>query len=162
MQEYGYSELDAVEVAAVEVALSVTSQPNTVTHVEITEEAVVTVAVSTSKDVLVKQISADSVLQPSSGPSLGFGSYVGNLSGPIVIAGQGGSVPLMPIEMESDGGKVIPGGGPGGRIPSGKLNSQPPISIFPKRMHMLKNQRLHGITVPPSVAFGDNVSEDFR
>jgi hypothetical protein len=92
---------------------------------------VVTVAVPTPNDVLVKQTSADSVLQPSSGPSFGFGSYVGKLSGPIVTDGQGGSVPLMLTEMESDGGKVIPGGGPGGRTPVGRLNSQPPMLISP-------------------------------
>jgi hypothetical protein len=133
-----------------------------VAHVESTEEVVVTVAVSTPNDVLVKQTSADSVLQPSSGPSVGFGSYVGKLSGPIVTDGQGGSVPLMLTEMESDGGKVIPGGGPGGRTPVGRLNSQPPMLISPNRMHKSKNQRLQGISVPPSVAFADNVSENFR
>jgi hypothetical protein len=39
-------------------------------------------------------------------------------------------VPLMLTEMESDGGKVIPSGGPGGRTLVGKLNSQPPMLIF--------------------------------
>lgn len=149
-------------MVAVEVALSVTSQPNIVTHVESTEEVVVTVAVSTPNDVLLKQTSADSVLQPSSGPSVGLGPYVGKLSGPIVIDGQGGSVPLMLMEMESEGGKVIPGGGPGGRTPVGRLNIQPPMSISPNRMHKSKNQRLQGISVPPSVAFACTVSEYFR
>lgn len=69
--------------------------------------------------------------------------------------GQSGILPLMLIVMCKEGGKVIGGGGPGGRIPSGRLNSQPKTWKSSHEMQRLKNQRLHGITVPPSEALGE-------
>lgn len=63
-------------------------------------------------------------------------------------------MPLMSTVIDSSGGKVIGGGGPGGRTPSGKLNSHPPMSMSIQSMQRLKNQRLHGMTVPSSVALG--------
>lgn len=63
-------------------------------------------------------------------------------------------MPLMSTVIDSSGGKVIGGGGPGGRVPSGRLNSHPPTSMSIQSMQILKNQRLHGMTVPSSVAFG--------
>lgn len=63
-------------------------------------------------------------------------------------------MPLMSTVIDSSGGKVIGGGGPGGRMPSGKLNSHPPMSMSIQSMQILKNQRLHGMTVPSSVALG--------
>jgi hypothetical protein len=56
-------------------------------HVESTEEVVVTVVVSTLNNVLVKQTSADSVLQPLLGLLVGFGLYVSKLLRPIVTNG---------------------------------------------------------------------------
>lgn len=79
----------------------------------------------TPNEVLVAQSSADSVSQPLSGPLLGFGGYVGSRSGPTVIVGQSGSVPLTLIEICRESSIRIGGGGPGGRTPSGKLNTQP-------------------------------------
>lgn len=46
------------------------------------------------------------------------------------------------------------GGGPGGRMPSGMSINQPPMSVSSQSRQKLKNQKLHGMTVPSSVAWG--------
>ena len=60
----------------------------------------------------------------------------------------------MLIDMCNLGSMVIVGGGPGGRIPGGMLNSQPKMLMSKKSIQLEKNQRLQGISVPPSVALG--------
>lgn len=120
------------------VALSSTLQPYTVAHVETTAVVVVTVALSTPNDVLVKQSSADSVSQPSSGPSLGLGGKVGMRSGPTVMVGHIGSGPLLLIV--TPGGGLIGGGGPGGRTPGVRGKIHPPMCVSSQSRQRSKNQ----------------------
>lgn len=110
--------------------------------------SVVTVE-ETAKDVLVMHSSADSVSQFS-----GSASGVGTLSGPTVMVGQLGRGPMVLISIERDGGNVIGGGGPGGRITTGRLNNQPVTSRSSQLIQMLKNQVLQGMTLPSSVPVG--------
>ena len=70
----------------------------------------------------------------------------------MVSDGHFGRVPLVLTWIP--GGNVIGGGGPGGRMPSGKSNSQPPMFVSSQLRQRSKNHRLHGISVPPSVGFG--------
>lgn len=46
------------------------------------------------------------------------------------------------------------GGGPGGRTPSGRSSSQPSISVPFQSRQKSKNQREHGILMPPDVGSG--------
>lgn len=103
----------------------------------------------TPNDVRVMHSSADSVSQSS-----GSGSGFGTLSGLIVMVGHSGIFPIIDVVIDNEWGKVIGGGGPSGRIPYGRLNSQPEMLMSSQLIQMLKNQTLQGITDPSSVPFG--------
>lgn len=64
-------------------------------------------------------------------------------------------MPLILTVMDNDGGKVIGGGGPGGRMPVGRLNAHPWMLMSIQLMQRLKNHRLHGMMLPFTVPCGD-------
>ena len=95
-----------VDVVVVVGASSSTSQPKMMLLVEKTRIVVVVVTVpdvETPYDVVVAWMVADRVSH-----EVGSAEYVGTWSLPMVIFGQGGSVPWIVIQ----GGNSIPGGGP--------------------------------------------------
>lgn len=70
------------------------------------------------------------------------------------MVGHVGRGPSLLNVIDAPGGKVIGGGGPGGRVPSGRSKIQPPMTVSSQSRQKSKNQKLHGISVPPSVGFG--------